>query len=237
LALGKPSAVIFDFGDTLMREGPLDFLAGAARVLELASDTAGRTPELVAAAMAALMADVNPRRQASQLEPYPETIWRLVYEPLEIKFVHSPAEVEWAFWSAATSWTVETGAQEVLHLLASSGIPCGVLSNTMFRSETIARELAAIGLDQFRWVMTSADFVFRKPHRRLFELAALRMQVEPARIWFVGDSFENDVCGAAEAGMVPIWYRVDAPAGRETPPAVHAVTGWPEFSELLQTAV
>jgi len=85
--------------------------------------------------------------------------------------------------------------------------------------------------------MTSADFVFRKPHRRLFELAAQRMHLDPARIWFVGDSFENDVGGAAEAGMVPIWYHVDAAMGQVAPPAAQVVTGWPDFKQLLQTTL
>jgi FMN phosphatase YigB (HAD superfamily) len=234
----SPRGVVFDFGDTLMREGPFDVRAGATRVLQLARDPNGCTAEQLAASMSELMANLNPRRHTSQLEPPPETIWRLVYDPLGIRFAHSPAEVEWAFWSAATVWTMEPGALQVLDLLVRSNVRCGVLSNTMFRSETIARQLAASGFrDAFRWVMTSADFLYRKPHRRLFELATQRMGEEPGRLWFVGDSFECDVCGAAAAGLVPVWYQVGSVPGPPVKPAWRVVRDWSEFGELIRSAI
>jgi putative hydrolase of the HAD superfamily len=234
----RPRAVVFDFGDTLMREGPFDVRAGAARVLQLARDANGCTTDRLAEAMTALAADLNPRRQASQLEPPTHTIWRLIYEPFGIRFDQTPTEVEWAFWSAATVWTLEPGAPEIVELIARSGVPCGVLSNTMFRSETIARQLEASGFrNAFRWVMASADFVFRKPHRRLFDLATQRMGEEPGRIWFVGDSFENDVCGAAAAGMVPVWYRVGDAAEPRPGTAAYIVRDWAELGGLFRSAV
>lgn len=234
MQLTKPRGVLFDFGDTLMREGPVDLRAGAAAVLAIAATTNGCTADQLAQAFAALMADLNPRRRASQLEPPPHTVWRLIYEPLGIRFAASPVDVEWTFWAGATTWTIEPGAVEAVASLARAGIPSAVLSNTMFRAETIARHLAANGFEKaFRWVMTSADFVLRKPHRRLFELAARRMGEAPADLWFIGDSWEFDVAGAVGAGLVPIWYCPGVPA-QEPESVVHALPNWLAFEELLE---
>jgi len=84
------------------------------------------------------VADLDTRRRASQLELSPDAFRRLVYDPLGIRFDQSLIEVEWAFWSAATSWTVEMGARQVLDFLQDRQVPCAVLSNTMVRSETVS---------------------------------------------------------------------------------------------------
>jgi putative hydrolase of the HAD superfamily len=237
MRLPKPRGVIFDFGDTLMREGPVDYRAGAAAVLQLASDANGCTAEQLANAHETLTADLNPRRRASQLELPPHTVWRLIYDPLGIRFSVDPSEVEWAFWHAATTWTMEPGVLQPLELLRQKGVPCGVLSNTMFRGITISRHLTANGFgDAFQWVMASTDFVLRKPHPRLFDLAAQRMGESPGDLWFIGDSFELDVIGATAAGMVPIWYCTSGNAGTTSDPAAYVLTNWSQLPELLAMA-
>lgn len=206
MELVRPRGVLFDFADTLLREGPTDFLAGAAAVLALARDTAGCTARVLADLMRDLMADLDPRRRAAQIELPPETVWRLIYEPLGLTFDHEPTAVEWAFWSAATSWTPEPGIEPVLKLLHAHRLRCAVLSNTMFRSHVLARQLAANGLGPFEFVMASSEEVLRKPHARLFKRAVQRLGENARDVWFVGDSLEYDIKGAAQGGLVPIWY-------------------------------
>jgi putative hydrolase of the HAD superfamily len=188
--------------------------------------------------MAQLMADLDPRRQASHLELPLHTICSLIYDPRGIHFNQSAAEIEWVFWSAATTWTLEPGVREVLAFLEEASVPCGIVSNTMFREQTIARQLAASGLDGvLPWVITSAEHVVRKPHPRLFALAAQRLRTPPADPWFVGDSFECDVQGAAAAGMVPIWYCPKGPPGKRIEPALRSVASRGELHDLLQAAL
>ena len=233
----RPRALAFDFGETLMHEGPLDALAGAKAVLKLATNPAGVTAERLAEALLELARDLDLRRQASLLEPQPLTWTRLVYEPMDIRFDVDRAEVEWAWWCAALPWTPEPGVVEMLALARALGIPWGIVGNTMFTGRTIERQLAASGLDGCRFVITSADHTVRKPHRRLFDLAARRHGVESSAVWFVGDSYENDILGAASAGLVPVWYR-RTPDGRTDPaPAAHVVESWQSFGALLRGTV
>lgn len=46
---------------------------------------------------------------------------------------------------------------------------------------------------------------FRKPHPRIFELAALRCGTELAGAWMIGDNPETDVGGAAACGIESAW--------------------------------
>jgi putative hydrolase of the HAD superfamily len=228
--------VLFDFGDTLLREGPTDFDAGAAAVLALASGAVGCTAGDLAAALHDLMTDLDPRRQAAQIELPPETIRRLVYEPLGLRFRVPASDLEWAFWAAATSWSPEPGIVDVLADLSRRRIRLAILSNSMFRADTMARQLQVSGVAAaFEFVMTSTEFVLRKPHRRLFQIAAQRLNEEPAKIWFVGDSKVNDIMGAAEAGLVPIWY-APRPVAEPMAPAVRVVRSWSEFAKVLAEA-
>src|SRR5205809_1228092 len=162
--LTAPRGVLFDFGDTLLREGPVNLEAGAAAVLALARDQAGCTPTQLAAAMTEVMNDLEPRRRTALLEPPPATIGRLVYGPLGIEFDVQPEDVEWAFWSAATAWELEPDINAALEALERANIPWAVLSNTMFSGQTIERQLALSGLrGSQRFVNASAEYILRKP--------------------------------------------------------------------------
>lgn len=238
MPLPAPRAVLFDFGDTLLREGSTDLLAGVQAVLARATDTGGATAEEITADLTDLMGDVNPRRMNSWIEMPPHTVHKLVYEPRGVRFDIPQAEVEWTWWKAATMWTAEPGARDALGTLARRKIPCAVVSNTMFSGETIARQCAACGLDGvLQWVLTSAEHVLRKPHPRIFDLAARRLKLEPKHIWFVGDSYEYDVEGSAAAGMVPIWYVPRGDPELDPGRAAAIVRHWDEWSTLLESAL
>ncbi len=231
----QPKGMLVDFGNTLLREGPVDVLAGTTAVLGHVAAPVCHTAEDLAQAIVRLRQDLEPRRRAAQLELPPYAVDRLIYQPRGIRFDVPEEQVEWTYWNAATSWTVESGAVEALRTVARAGIPCGVVSNTAFRAATIARELERHGFGGlFLWVLASSEHVVRKPHPLVFEVAARRLGVPPGDIWFVGDSLDNDIHGAAGAGMTPIWYDPDGADPRDrAPPGGYVITAWDEFPGLL----
>ena len=238
MGLSRPRAILCDFGNTVLREAQFDVRAGLEAVLALATDARGWTVEKLAEDLGELLADLEPRRHASQLEFPPHMTPRLLYEPRGIFFDEPPERLEWVFWSAATSWVSEPGVEQALDSLAAAGLPCGIVSNTAFRGETLSLQLAIHGLDGvFSWVISSAEHVVRKPHHLLFQLAARRLGIPPEDTWFIGDSFECDIEGAAGVGMVPVWYRPEGPDSVDVAPAACAVASWGEFQELLEIAL
>ena len=57
----------------------------------------------------------------------------------------------------------------------------------------------------FDFVVFSQDVQVEKPDRRIFEITAQRAGCELAQMLHVGDSLENDVTGARNAGVYSVW--------------------------------
>ncbi len=71
----------------------------------------------------------------------------------------------------------------------------------------------------FAFVVFSQDVQSEKPDRRIFETTAQRAGCELAQMLHVGDSLENDVAGARNAGAHSVWLnREGIPNETETRP-------------------
>ena len=71
----------------------------------------------------------------------------------------------------------------------------------------------------FAFVVFSQDVRIEKPDRRIFEITAQRAGCELAEMLHVGDSLENDVAGARNAGAHSVWLnREGIPNDTETQP-------------------
>ena len=75
-------------------------------------------------------------------------------------------------------------------------------------------------------VVTSAEVGEAKPSPRVFERALALARVEPGEALHVGDKVDNDVAGAAAAGVRGVLIQREG----EPPPGVEAISS---FSELL----
>src|SRR5206468_11334411 len=129
MMLAAPRGVLFDFADTLLREGPVSLEAGAAAVLALAREKGACTATQLAAAMTEVMDDLQPRRLAALIEPSPATIERLVYGPLGLAFDVQPEGVEWACWSAATTWALGRDIHAAIAAVGRANLPRALLGN------------------------------------------------------------------------------------------------------------
>jgi putative hydrolase of the HAD superfamily len=61
-------------------------------------------------------------------------------------------------------------------------------------------------LDYFDPIVVSGDHGFRKPDRRLFQLALDGMGVAPGNALYVGNDMHRDIFGAREAGMTTVLF-------------------------------
>ncbi len=217
-----PKGVLFDMGGTVLRTVRFDRAAGTAAVLRLAHNPRGVTVDELERLTDELNAEIEPRQQASLLEVRIDDFQRLLYEPLGISFDAPPDEIDGAFVEAALDTVPEPGIAALLADLDARGIPCGILSNASSSGERLRWLLDEHGLlRHFGFVMSTADYVLRKPHPVLFRAAAAKLGVEPGGIWFVGDSLEADVAGANAIGMTSVWYN---PGGADANGARPALT-------------
>lgn len=88
--------------------------------------------------------------------------------------------------------------------LRSRGIPMALVTNG---SSTAQRaKLAAVDLDDsFEVVVVSGEIGAMKPNPAVFDSVLNTFDVEPARIWHVGDWLPSDVDGANAAGLTSVW--------------------------------
>jgi putative hydrolase of the HAD superfamily len=77
-------------------------------------------------------------------------------------------------------------------------------------------ELHKVGLlDYFDPIVVSGDHGYRKPDRRLFQLALDRMGVAAEHALYVGNDMYRDIFGAREAGMKTVMVESDQGAGAD----------------------
>ena len=93
----------------------------------------------------------------------------------------------------------------VLEQFRRDGLALAVVSNTFVPGQVLDRHLADVGLLQyFETRVYSCDVRYRKPDRRIFQIAMERVGVAPEQAMFVGDSLKADVAGARKAGMISV---------------------------------
>ena len=77
----------------------------------------------------------------------------------------------------------------------------------------------------FAFVVFSQDVQIEKPDRKIFEITAQRAGCELAEMLHVGDSLENDVAGARNAGAHSVWLnRESVPNDTEIRPDYEVVS-------------
>jgi putative hydrolase of the HAD superfamily len=121
---------------------------------------------------------------------------------------------------------------DALSALRRAGILTAVCSNWGW---DLAEAIAGCGLTQLIDVqVTSAQAGYRKPHRRIFEVALERLAVPAHQVVFVGDNWSADVEGARAAGMRALYVvRPGMAASGTVSPAPDGVLRIDGLGELI----
>ncbi|MBM7567115.1 HAD family hydrolase [Paenibacillus sacheonensis] len=128
----------------------------------------------------------------------------------EFGFALSDAEAEAmqaAYIGCQYDITLFEGARALLEELVRQGWIVGLITNgapAHQRSKIEAMQLDEL-IPRERQLISGA-LGWDKPDRRVFQYANELTDTEPANSVYVGDSWRNDVIGAAEAGWTVIWF-------------------------------
>lgn len=102
--------------------------------------------------------------------------------------------------------SVDAGVGEMLAHLRDSGTKLAIVSNTFVPNYCLDRHLESEGLLQYFPVrIYSSQVRYRKPHRRIFQMALEQMGVDAQHAVFIGDLPKADIRGAKRAGMKTVW--------------------------------
>lgn len=226
-----PKAILFDLWGTLIESDDFSPARGNARLLALAGCDVPL--ETVQAWEDGLLREVERREDESSIEFTRQSLQHILNDRFAISSPLGLAEQEWEFWSSSMRIRLVDGVPDMLADVARRSIRRAVISNSSFTGETIRRTLADLGVaDRFEFVVSSADYGVRKPHRAIFEAALARLGLEPREAWFAGDTVAYDLRGALAAGMFAVLFRPpdDEPAGVE---GTARIQRWSELAGLL----
>lgn len=239
----KPEMIIFDYGQTIVTEDEFDSLKGNRALLDFAVKNPNNiTAEQIQELASSLSKDINDvfsvqNRNYQKLELPGYAYNKYLYEYFEIEFSLPPAEVEWVFWSNCAQGTPTKNIETALEQLHHLGIRTAVVSNMMNSTQSLERRINEIlPQNHFEFIISSGDHMFRKPHRRIFELALKKAGIPPERVWFCGDNLYCDIEGAYYAGMKPIWYPayIDLDNGVHTEVPYTQINDWLELLDLIK---
>ena len=202
-----PKMILFDYGHTLLYEPEFDFLRGEKKLAEyIKANPHGYTGEQINGFASDIFEEMGAvRKQGFDLNE--RQFQQFVYEYLGIEFSISLEEAERIQWDNVSPGEQMPGAEEMLDYIREKGIRSGVISNIGWTGYALKERISRLLPDhQFEFIIASSEYMFRKPHRYLFELALRKAALSPDEVWFCGDNVEADVLGAANVGIFPVWY-------------------------------
>ena len=206
-----PKMLIFDYGHTLLWEPGWDSERGNLELLKYVTENPGGYSFIDIRERAEIIFNehIMSVRELG-LDVSGRVGDRVLYELLGIKFSLTPLEMETVFWDGASAGATMPGAVEMLDYINSKGIRSAVISNLLWSSEALKiRFDRLLPNNKFEFVMTSSDYLFRKPSKILFDIAIRKSGLSPDEIWYCGDNPYADVEGAHAAGIFPVWYEND----------------------------
>ncbi len=236
-----PKMILFDYGQTLVNERKFDGIKGTAAVLEHAvQNKYNRTAEEVQEEANAINKELGrfdpEKRHLFQVEVPNHMFTAYLYESMGIELDISGKEVDRVFWDAAAPGVATEGIHQFLSFLRERGIRTGVISNIAYCGEAVEERITSILPEhEFEFILATSEYLFRKPNRRIFELALEKAGLGPEDVWYIGDQYECDVVGATGAGIFPVWYigAIDLPYHEKE--GVLTVDSWYELQEIMNT--
>ena len=94
----------------------------------------------------------------------------------------------------------------ILELAKENNVKLGIITNGP--SEHQWSKIKALGIESWigrENIIVSGDYGINKPDVRIFEIMKEKLQLPNDSLYYIGDSIENDIVGANNAGWKSIW--------------------------------
>lgn len=206
--MNYPKMIIFDYGHTLLYEPDWNTDRGNEALLKYAVKNPNNcTVEDITKSAEFIFGEHVAKVRKHGYDISGQIANRTLYDYLGIEFSLSPVEMEAVFWDNASSGAIMPGADKMLDYLNENGIRTAVISNLLWSGDALTTRLnRLLPNNKFEFVMTSSDYFICKPNRILFDVAIQKSGLSAEDVWYCGDNPQNDVEGAAQVGIYPIWY-------------------------------
>lgn len=241
--MNKPKMILFDYGHTLLSEPGFNTLRGTQAIMKYATkNSRNLTPDQINEFSQELFRGICGRVRDIRAELHNLNFQKLLYEYLQIEFSIPQEEQELVFWDNAAPGAQMPNIESVISYLHEHGIRSGVISNIGFSGGALTNRInRLLPYNHFEFIIASSEYMIRKPHPMIFELAVRKASLATDDIWFCGDDVKFDVEGAHGAGLFPVWYHSFIPNDlrdkpqNEKPECTHLyINDWLELIEVLE---
>ena len=239
----NPKMILFDYGGTLVCDPTYNMSEGNSAIFPYITENPYNvTKEEFADYIKELFDEIKALR-GEFIELHEHIFLRYVLEHFGIKLSISIEEAEWIICTTLAKNVATPNAAGMLAELRKMGIRTGIVSNLCWSGNALERVMAELFPEhKFEFIMTSSEYIFRKPDRHLFDLAVRKSGFKAEEIWYCGNFIDVDVIGANNAGLFPVLYdnsdiydrfhklndisKIDFP--------FHHIGGWGELIKLLE---
>lgn len=209
----KPEMIIFDNGHTLLYEPDWDSERGnRAQFEHIVKNPNDVTVGEYTKMCSEVFGKIEDIRKTHNCDISARVGQRIIDGLLGIEFSLTPLEREIVFWKAASYGAVMPCADEMLDHLNENGIRTAVISNLAWSGEALSERFdRLLPNNKFEFVITSSDYMYRKPSRVLFDIALNKAGLSADKVWYCGNTITADVEGAHCAGIFPVLYEGETP--------------------------
>ena len=241
----KPEMIIFDYGHTLLYQPDFNTSNGNKAIYPYIS----RNPRNISfeeydRTITELFAKIKAER-GDLIEIHEHNFLKLAMEYMDISLSISIEEAEEIIMNGISQGAIMPNADKLLDYLNSKGIRTGVISNYCFSGNALKKLFERLlPRNKFEFVLASSDYIFRKPHSMMFDIALQKSGLSADKVWYCGDHVVADVQGSKNAQMFPVLYEGITSDG--TNPFSHQndnlkidfeylhITDWNELIDILE---
>lgn len=239
----NPKMILFDYGGTLVCDPLYNMSEGNSAIFPyITKNPYNVTKEQFSDFIKELFDEIRDLR-GEFIELHEHIFLRYVLEYFNISLSISIEEAEWIICTALAENIMTPDADIMLKSLKEKGIKTGIVSNLCWSGAALERAMSELFPEhKFDFIMTSSEYIFRKPDKHIFDMAIRKSGLKPEEIWFCGNFIDVDIIGAKNAGLFPVLYdnqdipdrfhkyndisKIDFP--------YHHIGGWSELIDLLE---
>ncbi|MBR1737445.1 MAG: HAD family hydrolase [Firmicutes bacterium] len=167
-------------------------------------------------------------------EVHNHSFMNYLYEYFGFEFDMPIENIEEIFWNNVCEVSPTENINELMEYLYKKDIRTGVISNISISGTALKKRINNGIKNHFEFIIASSDYVFRKPSRRLFELALRKAGLSAEKVWYCGDNPYFDMKGANESGLYPVWYTYNKKEGELPFEHLH-ISDWNELTEYIDS--
>jgi putative hydrolase of the HAD superfamily len=125
--------------------------------------------------------------------------------------------------SSKNYWRSYPNVIDILEILLDQNYRLGIITNGF--TDVQKRKIDHLGINHyFSSIVMSDDLSIAKPDKRIFHHSLKELEAEADEAVYIGDDYQTDVIGSANAGLNAIWFNEHQKVNHDNFPEFHNYT-------------